>query len=153
MSCGVGCRHGLDPTLLWLWWRPAVAAPIGPLAWELPYAAGAALKRQTNKKIRIHGIFKTTVYCCIQKVLCTIHCIHQPHFVDETEVGEMKSPALSHTARNGIQNQHCLAPRSYSLLYSKGHGRCVRRSMQIFILEKEEGKGERRWQSFYRWAN
>ena len=24
MSCGVGCRHGLDPTLLWLRRRPAV---------------------------------------------------------------------------------------------------------------------------------
>ena len=31
---------------LWLWRRPAAAAPIGPLAWELPHAAGAALKRK-----------------------------------------------------------------------------------------------------------
>ena len=31
-----------DPALLWLWWRPAAAALIGPLAWEPPYAAGAA---------------------------------------------------------------------------------------------------------------
>ena len=30
-----------DPVLLWLWCRPAAAAPIWPLAWELPYAAGA----------------------------------------------------------------------------------------------------------------
>ena len=32
--------------------RPAATALIQPLAWELPYAAGAALKRQkqTNKK-------------------------------------------------------------------------------------------------------
>ena len=51
MSCGVGCRRGSDPTLLWLWRKPAATAPIGPLAWEPPYAAGAALKRQkTNKK-------------------------------------------------------------------------------------------------------
>ena len=26
-----------DPALLWLWDRPAAAAPIQPLAWELPY--------------------------------------------------------------------------------------------------------------------
>ena len=26
------------------WFRPAATAPIQPLAWELPYAAGAALK-------------------------------------------------------------------------------------------------------------
>ena len=31
-----------DPTLLWLWRRPAARAPIRPLAWEPPYAAGAA---------------------------------------------------------------------------------------------------------------
>ena len=47
MSCGVGCRRGLDLMLLWLWYRPAAVAPIGPLTWEPPYAAGEALK---NKK-------------------------------------------------------------------------------------------------------
>ena len=35
--------------LLW-WCRPAAAAPIQPLAWELPYAAGAALRRKEKKK-------------------------------------------------------------------------------------------------------
>ena len=44
MSYGVGCRLGLDPTLLWLWLWPAALAPIQPLAWKLPYAIGAALK-------------------------------------------------------------------------------------------------------------
>ena len=44
MSCGVGRRHGWDPALLWLHHRPAAVAPTGPLAWELPYAVGAALK-------------------------------------------------------------------------------------------------------------
>ena len=33
-----------DLVLLWLWHGPAAAAPIRPLAWELPYAAGVALK-------------------------------------------------------------------------------------------------------------
>ena len=42
MSCGVGCRRGSDPTLLWLWRRPVATAPIQPLAWEPPYAEGAA---------------------------------------------------------------------------------------------------------------
>ena len=49
MSCGVGHRRGSDPVLLWLWCRPAAVAPIGPPAWEPPYAAGAALKKQINK--------------------------------------------------------------------------------------------------------
>ena len=35
-----------DPVLLWLWCRVAVAALIQPLAWELPFAAGVALKRK-----------------------------------------------------------------------------------------------------------
>ena len=44
MSCCVGHTHGLALALLWLWCRPAAVAPIHPLAWELPYAAAAALK-------------------------------------------------------------------------------------------------------------
>ena len=36
--------------LLWLWCRPAAVALILPLAWEPPYAIGAALKRQKTKK-------------------------------------------------------------------------------------------------------
>ena len=51
VSCGVGRRCGLDLALLWLWCRPAAAALIRPLAWEPPYATGAALKRQKTKKI------------------------------------------------------------------------------------------------------
>ena len=35
--------------LLWLWCQLAVAAPARPLAWEPPYAMGAALKKQKNK--------------------------------------------------------------------------------------------------------
>ena len=50
VSCSVGHRDGSDPMLLWLWRRLAAAALIGPLAWELPYAMGAALKRLKKKK-------------------------------------------------------------------------------------------------------
>ena len=50
MSCGVGCTHSLDPTLLWLWCRLAAVSPIGPLAWEPPCAIGAALKSKKTKK-------------------------------------------------------------------------------------------------------
>ena len=44
VNCGVGTRHGSDPVLLWLWCRPEATALIRPLAWEPPYAMGAALK-------------------------------------------------------------------------------------------------------------
>ena len=50
MNCSEGHRHGLDPTLLWLWRRLAAIAPIRPLAWEFPYAAGVALKDKKQKK-------------------------------------------------------------------------------------------------------
>ena len=67
MSCGVGCRRGSDPALLWLWRRPVATAPFQPLAWEPPYAAGAAQeiatttttakdkKRQKDKKKKGHN--------------------------------------------------------------------------------------------------
>ena len=53
MSCGAGHRHGLDPLFLWLWLRLVATAPIRPLAWELPYATGAAqeMAKRQNKKI------------------------------------------------------------------------------------------------------
>jgi len=51
MSYGVGPRCSLNPTLLWLWLWPVAIGLIGPLAWEPPYASGAALKsKQTNKQ-------------------------------------------------------------------------------------------------------
>ena len=50
MTCVVGRRCGLDPALLWLW--PAATALIGPLAWELPYALGVALKIQKQKQTK-----------------------------------------------------------------------------------------------------
>ena len=50
MSCGVGCRQGSDPELLRLWCRPVAIALIGPLAWEPPYAAGAALEKAKDQK-------------------------------------------------------------------------------------------------------
>ena len=72
MSCGVGGRHSLVLTLLWLWCRPAAVAPIGPLAWELPCAMGAALKGKKtkkikNKKININGWdFLRVLFCKAQ---------------------------------------------------------------------------------------
>ena len=48
MTCGIDHRHTLDPVLLWLWPRPAAAAPTGPLALELPYTMGVALSKQMN---------------------------------------------------------------------------------------------------------
>ena len=45
MSCGVVHRHGLVPAWLWLWCRLVATALIKSLAWEPPYATGAALEK------------------------------------------------------------------------------------------------------------
>ena len=50
VSCGVGRKRIWNPTLLWLWYRPAAMAPIWPLAWEFPYDVNVVLKRRKEKR-------------------------------------------------------------------------------------------------------
>jgi len=54
----------LDPTLQWLWCRQAATAPIQPLAWELPYAAGVTLKKKKERKKR-KKFLKSTMACLV----------------------------------------------------------------------------------------
>ena len=49
MSCGVGPRLGSDLALLWLWYRPVVAALMQPLAWELQYPKKAKKKKKYSE--------------------------------------------------------------------------------------------------------
>ena len=58
----------VDAALLWLWPRPAATAPIGPLAWEPPCGAGAALKSQKKKKERKKEKKKKTVWKYLRKL-------------------------------------------------------------------------------------
>ena len=58
MSCGVGHRQGSDLVLLWR--RPVATAPISSLAWEPPYAVGAAL----GKKKRMTEEYETNPHPC-----------------------------------------------------------------------------------------
>ena len=63
MNCGIGCRHGLDLALLWLWCRPAATAPIRPLAWEPPYATERPkeiAKTHTHEKKKSTIIMRVT---------------------------------------------------------------------------------------------
>ena len=50
--------------MLWLWHRPAVIAPIRPLAWEPPYAAPVAQKRRRKEKKRKE---KNYLFSCLLK--------------------------------------------------------------------------------------
>ena len=77
----VGSISGLaqwvkDPTFLWLWCRPAATAPIQPLAWEPPCAAGAALQKRQKKGCATHITDKELV------------------FLDRGFLGVMKRPTL-----------------------------------------------------------
>ena len=69
MSCGVGGRCGSDLVLLWLWCRQVATAPIRPLAWEPPYATGAALKSQKTKKKKKKKERKKLVEGCCSRSL------------------------------------------------------------------------------------
>ena len=86
MSCGVGHRGGSDPALLWLWpwpWPwPAATALIGPLAWELPYAMGMALKSK-KQKIKIK---KRNVCVCV----CVCVCVYTrlSHFAVQQKLAQ-----------------------------------------------------------------
>ena len=65
MSCGVGRRHGSD--LVVLWYRLAATAPMRPLAWEPPHAAGAVLRKNTKyqkKKKKKKTLKKRSFFLC-----------------------------------------------------------------------------------------
>ena len=49
---GIGRRPSSYLAPVWLWCRPAAEAPIRPLARELPYATGMAMKRKKKTKTK-----------------------------------------------------------------------------------------------------
>ena len=66
VSYGIGCSS--DLALLCLWRRPVATAVIGPQAWELPYAVGAALKETKRLKKKKKKIVTGIIYLLLQKV-------------------------------------------------------------------------------------
>ena len=89
VSCGVGLKCSSDPKLLWLWHRPAAIAPIQPLAWELPCAAGAALKSKKLKlkKKKVHR-WHFLINKCIKLEGITLHILTKDLFMSIKEMGE-----------------------------------------------------------------
>ena len=91
MNSGVGRRRISDPALLWLWHRLAAAALIQSLAPELPYAAGATIKKI---KIKIkHQPLST---------LAHEHTVHRRN-LNVQRILRMKD--LNFISSQGIQNK------------------------------------------------
>ena len=113
VSCGVGCRRGSDPAWLWLWRRPVATAPIRPLAWEPPYAAGAAQEiatttTTTKKRTRGPPAFIFLFFCFLGS--------HLQHM----EVPRLGSNR-SYSCRPTPQPQQCQI-RAVSMTHSTAHG-------------------------------
>ena len=70
MTCDVGHRRGSDPALLWLWCRLVATVPIGPQAWEPPYAKGAAPQNKSSQEVRFPGAY--LIYVCVCVCVCKI---------------------------------------------------------------------------------
>ena len=76
--------------LLWLWRRPGATALIQPLAWEPPYAAGAALKKKRKKEITnvVEDVEKRKLTCSALELIRG--CISMAR----REMGSEKQPPL-----------------------------------------------------------
>ena len=85
-SCGVSRRHGPNLTFLWIWCRQAAAALIGPLAWELPYAVGVALKKK--KKRRLNPNVHCGVWVMMKQPCRFIRCNKCTPLVGELRMGD-----------------------------------------------------------------
>ena len=112
MSCGVGCRSGSDPALLWLWRRPVATVPIQPLAWESPYATGTALKihKQTHKNVERRNILSLFLLCALppSQAACAGECIFPFSFLSNDEL------AWSAPLRFGPRNPPFLHSHGYT---------------------------------------
>ena len=103
MRCGVGCRLSLDPMSLWLWCRLTAVALIQPLAWEPPYAAGAALKRKTKRKKKKN---RNTPQKEFQNVISSSSFSRKVYFLPQTPWSRPTSlrDFFTHFSRGDIQN-------------------------------------------------
>ena len=89
VSCGVGCRLGSDPALLWLWHRLAAVAPIRPLARETPYAGGVALKSKKinkNKQTTHFNVPRIRPFFLTSRAFTLIQSPSSGYHLDEREL-------------------------------------------------------------------
>ena len=95
VSCGVGHRCGSDRTLLWLWCRWAAVSLIQLVAWELPYAVGAALKskKRKRKKEMLAGLDCRNCVFLTLYPWCPVHCLVGGG--RSADVGQVNDPHVS----------------------------------------------------------
>ena len=61
MSCGIGCRCGLDPALLWLWHRPASSySSNSTTSLGTSMCCGCSPKKRKKKNARSWSVGKST---------------------------------------------------------------------------------------------
>jgi len=118
VSCGVGRRHGSDPSLLWLWHRPVATAPIRPLAWEPPYAVGAAQekgkktkkkkkkkRKKENTQGRIAGSYGNSIFNFFSSVILGL----RPQHMEVPRLGvELELQLPAYTTATATQDLSCI---------------------------------------------
>lgn len=82
LSFGVVHRCSSHPALVWMWCRPGSVAPICPLVWELPYAAGSALKKEKLAHSFVFVMFYLLFYCvyCLLFIMLLFYLLFFIHF-------------------------------------------------------------------------
>ena len=96
MSCGVGHRCGSDPALPWLCCRPAAIAPIRPLAWEPPCAAGSGPRKGKKDQKKKKVLFVSRGLVLIHPPRCSSdHNISHGPLVEEASSGNIHSRGSS----------------------------------------------------------
>ena len=80
--------------MLWLWCGLVATAPIRPLAWEPPYATGAALEKTKNKKQNFFQLpdFKITILIMSQEIKDKIYNFSRK--LETIKKNKIKAPKL-----------------------------------------------------------
>ena len=86
-----------------LWCRPAAAALIQSLAWELPYAAGAAF-RSTTKPNKKRSSFSSKISCLTSSVISQAYLEKSIMLVGSTKMHFLKRGNLSMQLRSQVRN-------------------------------------------------